>query len=67
MGAFLFIVFEEYYKGYFKLGIFNGVSDGSFLIYVLFIFTGFSGNAIWKDYVSIFGWELRLVEIFLGS
>lgn len=42
-GAFLFIVFEEYYKGYFKLGPGNGVSDASLLVYVLFIFTGIVG------------------------
>jgi|JI9StandDraft_2_1071091.scaffolds.fasta_scaffold422292_1 ethanolaminephosphotransferase len=43
MGAFLFIVLEEYYKGYFKLGPGNAVSDGSAIVIGGFLFSGIMG------------------------
>jgi ethanolaminephosphotransferase len=65
MGAFLFIVLEEYYKGYFTLGPFNGVSDGSLLVYLLFITTGVVGNEFWVNQVSVMGEEFKLIELFM--
>jgi len=48
MGAFLFIVLEEYYKGYFKLGKLNGVSDASVLIIGAFLLSAVVGYEFWQ-------------------
>ena len=44
---FYFCTLEEYYTGGLFLGVGNGVTDGSVLMYLMFLFTGFKGNDIW--------------------
>lgn len=49
MGMFLFIVFEEHFKGYFYLGKINAASDSSFVFFLLFGFTAGVGNRWWGE------------------
>lgn len=65
-GAFFFIVLEEYYKGYFYLGKLNAVSDGSLLIYFIFILTAIQGSAFWLNELTIFEVEMTYIQFFMG-
>lgn len=67
MGAFLFIVLEEYYKGYFKLGPGNAVSDGSALVVGAYLFTGIVGYEFWAQELVISGVTFRYSELIIGS
>ena len=51
MAAFHFTTLEEYYVGTLCLPVCNAVSDGSLLIILLFLVTGFTGNWIWTVHV----------------
>jgi hypothetical protein len=46
-GSFHFATLNEYYLGTLYLPIFNGVSDGSAVIIITLIVTGFIGPDIW--------------------
>lgn len=51
--SFYFSTLEEYYIGGLYLGVGNGVTDGSVLLIGLFLFSGYFGNSIFKDTISI--------------
>ena len=63
-GAFILIILEEYYKGTFKLGPINGVSEGSILIFALLIFTACVGSEFWVNKVTIFDEEYTYSVVF---
>lgn len=43
--TFYFAILEEYYTGKLILGLFNGVSDGSFILISLFLASGLFGTS----------------------
>jgi hypothetical protein len=47
IATFHFSTLEEYYTGGLFLGPGNGISDGSLVIYILFIIMGMFGNEFW--------------------
>jgi ethanolaminephosphotransferase len=51
--SFYFSTLEEYYIGGLYLGVFNGVTDGSLLVICLFLFSGYYGNDVFKESISI--------------
>lgn len=51
--SFYFSTLEEYYIGGLFLGVGNGVTDGSVLLIFLFLFSGYYGNEVFKNYVDI--------------
>jgi hypothetical protein len=68
LGSFHFSTLEEYYTGGLFLGPFNPISDGSLVIYLLFIFMGIFGNSFWT--YTIFegnspSESLRLIDLSL--
>jgi len=65
MGAFFFIVLEEYYKGYFKLGPLNGVSDASVLIIGIFLLSAVVGYEFWQYQISfLYGYTTSQAFLF---
>jgi hypothetical protein len=42
--SFYFVVVAQYYTGAFVLGVGNGVSDGSVIVYFLYMFFAIRGN-----------------------
>jgi ethanolaminephosphotransferase len=46
--SFHFSTLEEYYTGGLFLGRFNGVSDGSFFVILIYFIMGCFGNEFWK-------------------
>lgn len=51
--SFYFSTLEEYYIGGLYLGVGNGVTDASVVIICLFLYTGYAGNAIFKESISV--------------
>ena len=50
--TFYFSILEEYYIGELILGVFNGVTDGSILVFVLYNSAGFFGNQIFLTQID---------------
>lgn len=63
--SFHFSTLEEYYTGGLFLGPFNGVTDGSALVYLTFLFMAIAGNDFWIWPVANSGTpnEIRLVDL----
>jgi len=47
-GVFLFMIFEEHYRGFIEFGKISPASDSVWIAVILFVFTGFTGAAWWK-------------------
>jgi len=50
--AFHFCTLEEYYTGGLFLGDINGITEGSFLIFGIFILMGIKGNDFWLEHAT---------------
>lgn len=63
--SFHFSTLEEYYTGGLFLGPFNGVTDGSAVIYLVFFFMAIVGNEFWVWPVANAGTpnEIRFVDL----
>jgi len=61
--SFHFCTLEEYYTGGLYLGPFNGVTDGSVGVILMFLIMGLAGNEFWVT--EIFGEAMRLVDILI--
>ena len=73
MAGFHFGTLEEYYVGTLKLPPCNVVSDGSFLLILLYIITGIFGNTFWVIAVCDGTWlgiegitDLTLGQLFIA-
>ena len=60
--SFHFCTLEEYYTGGLFLGPFNGVTDGSVGIILLFLLMSLTGNQFWAGTI---GESVRLVDIVI--
>lgn len=56
---FFFATLEEYYTGALFLPVGNGVTDGSALLILINILTGYLGSEVWLAKVSVFGLEVQ--------
>ena len=60
--SFHFCTLEEYYTGGLFLGPFNGVTDGSVGVILLFLLMSLAGNEFWTAEI---GETVRLVDIVM--
>jgi ethanolaminephosphotransferase len=51
--SFYFSTLEEYYIGGLFLGVGNGVTDGSVVLIFLFLYTGYRGNDVFKEFINV--------------
>lgn len=49
---------EEYQTGVMNLPAFNGVDEGAFLIFILYVFTGIVGQDFWGWTSVVYGYEI---------
>jgi ethanolaminephosphotransferase len=63
--AFYTQILEEYYTGEFILDFINPVSEGSFMIYFMFIFTAIVGCPFWLNNLTLVGYTFFYAQWFL--
>ena len=63
--GFYFEIIHQYYTGKLVLGVGNGVTDGSVLMYGLYIFSGIKGNEVFKYVIEVGSFSMPFNILFL--
>ena len=63
--GFYFEIIHQYYTGKLVLGVGNGVTDGSVLMYGLYIFSGIKGNEVFKYVIKVGSFSMPFNILFL--
>lgn len=61
--CFYFQALEEYYTGEIELPLFNGVTDGSAFVVLMFLVMTFFGNNLWRTPIANAGTKSEIVLV----